>query len=158
MNLPWTLLAALTSALQVSEPVAAPPQKPEPQEEHADRADTEAADLMSAQPRLLRITGTIDGSGRMIFTQKSVRYEHQHWDEPTDVVFGGQLWPDLHRTPALWEEIAPHVDLSKAWIVKRKGRDVIALEQTPDGFDLYFSDSPNGAASYEVLIAIPRRH
>ena len=38
-----------------------------------------------------------------------------------------------------------------------EGRDVIALEHTPDGFDLYLSDSPNSGAEYDVTIAIPRR-
>ncbi len=74
------------------------------------------------------------------------------------MVFGGELWLDLTRTPPIWLETAAHLDLTKAWIVKRQGRDVIALEQTPDGFDLYLCDSPNGAADYEVVIAIPRRN
>ena len=113
-------------------------------------------DIMDAQPKLLRITATIDGSGRIIFTRDGVRYEHKHWDRPENVVFDGEPWPNLSRTPAAWAEVARHLDLSKAWIVKRKGRDVIALEHTPVGFDLYLCDSPNGAAEYEVLLAIPR--
>lgn len=113
-------------------------------------------DVMDAQPKLLRITARIDGSGRIIFTRDSVRYEHKHWDQPENVVFDGEPWPNLSRTPVAWSEISKHLDLSRAWIVNRKGRDVIALEHTPAGFDLYLCDSPNGAAEYEVLLAIPR--
>ena len=115
------------------------------------------ADLTEAQPKLLRITAMVDGSGKIIFTRQSVCYEHKQWGLPTNVIFGGEPWLDLSRTPPAWLDTVGHLDLTKAWIVKRKGRDVIALEQTPDGFDLYLCDSPNGAADYEVVIAIPRR-
>ena len=87
-----------------------------------------------------------------------MRYAHKHWDPPANVMFDGEPWTNLSVTPRAWRDIAGHLDLTKAWIFKRKGRDVIALEQTPDGFDLYLSDSPNGAAVYEVIIAIPRRN
>lgn len=114
-------------------------------------------DKIAAQPKLLRIQATVDGSGRIVFTRDDVHYEHKHWDEPTDVMFDGRPWQDLTATPSSWREIVNHLDLTKAWIVKRQGRDTIALEQTPDGFDLYLCDSPNGADNYEVTIAIPRR-
>ena len=114
-------------------------------------------DLMDAQPKLLRISATVDGSGKIVFTRQSVRYENKQWSPLTNVVFGGEPWPDLSRTPPAWLEMSGHLDLSKAWIVKRKGRDMIALEHTADGFDLYLCDSPNGSAEYEVTIAIPRR-
>ena len=122
------------------------------------KRDNSFADLTNAQPKLLRITATVDGSGKIVFTRQAVRYEHKQWGQPTNVSFGGEPWLDLTRTPPTWLEAAAHLDLTKAWIVKRKGRDVIALEQTPDGFDLYLCDSPNGAADYEVVIAIPRRN
>ena len=48
--------------------------------------------------------------------------------------------------------------LEEAQELKRQGRDVIALESTPAGFDLYLCDSPNGSADYAVTIAIPRKH
>ena len=115
-------------------------------------------DLMNAQPKLLHISATVDGSGKIVFTRQSVRYEHKQWGRPINVFFGEEPWLDLGRTPPVWLEAAGHLDLTKAWIVKREGRDVIALEQTADGFDLYLCDSPNGAAKYEVLIAIPRRN
>lgn len=100
---------------------------------------------------------TVDGSGRIIFTNRKALYEHKHWAPPTKVHFDGIPWLNLETTPPTWSDYSSQLDLTKAWIVKRTGRDVIALEHTPDGFDLYFSDSPNAAANYEVTIAIPRR-
>ena len=114
-------------------------------------------DAMAAQPKLLHISCRVDGSGRIIFTPQSVHYEHKHWRRPNHVLFDGEPWTKLDQTPVPWRDFGDRLDLSKAWIVKRKGRDVIALEHTPDGFDLYLSDSPNGGADYAVTLAIPRR-
>lgn len=114
-------------------------------------------EAVAAQPKLLRISGRFDGSGRITFSRDAVRYVHKHWGQPKAVLFDGEPWTKLQRTPAPWRDFGDRVDLSKARIVKRQGRDVIALEHTPDGFDLYISDSPNGAADYTVTIAIPRR-
>ena len=114
-------------------------------------------DAVAAQPKLLHISGRVDGSGRIIFTPKTVHYEHKHWRRPNHVLFDGEPWTKLDRTPAPWRDFGDRLDLSKAWIVKRKGRDVIALEHTPDGFDLYLCDSPNGGADYAVTLAVPRR-
>lgn len=114
-------------------------------------------EAVAAQPKLLNISARVDGSGRIIFTSQSVHYEHKHWGRPNHVLFDGEPWTKLDRTPVPWSDFGRRLDLSKAWIVKRKGRDVIALEHTPEGFDLYLSDSPNGGADYSVTIAIPRR-
>ena len=73
-------------------------------------------------------------------------------------IHDGEPWTKLDQTPAAWRDYSRRLDLSKARIVQRQGRDVIALEQTPDGFDLYLCDSPNGAADYDVTVAIPRRN
>ena len=93
----------------------------------------------------------------MIFTRGSVRYEHSSWSPPVDVTFDGEPWTNLDQTPSTWRDPGSRLDLARAWIASRKGRDVIALEPTAGGFDLYLCDSPNGAADYEVTIAIPRR-
>jgi hypothetical protein len=128
-------------------------------ENSADVGSLEKSSTVSAEApvKLLRITANVDGSGRIIFTRQSVRYEHKNWSPPTDVTFDGKPWSRLDETPSGWRRFSRGLDLSRAWTVERKGRDVIALEQTPKGFDLYLCDSPNGSADYEVTIAIPRR-
>jgi hypothetical protein len=110
----------------------------------------------NAQPKVFKISATIDGSGRMIVTRQKVKYEHKHWGPPADVRFGAVAWSDLDETLPGWSEESAQLDLTKARIIERKGRDVVALETTLDGFDLYFSDSPDGAGRYDVTISIPR--
>ena len=115
-------------------------------------------DSGDAPVKLLEITANVDGSGRMVFTSRDAHYEHKYWSPPTQVTFNGHPWNELAHSPAGWRRFSKGLDLSRAWIVKRQGRDVIALESTPAGFDLYLCDSPNGSADYAVTIAIPRRH
>jgi hypothetical protein len=111
----------------------------------------------SAYIELIRISADVDGSDRFIFTPRSIRHEHKEWSNPTNVQFNGEPWSNLTRSPPGWRNLNHNLDLSRAMIVQRKGRDVIALEHTAKGFDLYLSDSPNGSAHYEVTIAVPRR-
>ena len=138
--------------------VGAPPrdERSKPSDPHDNKTAFDEA--VDAQPKLLRISGQFDGSGRIVFVRDSVRYVHKHWARPKKVLFDGEPWVKLHRTPTPWRDFGDRLDLSKARIVNRQGRDVIALEHTPDGFDIYFSDSPVGAADYAVTLAIPRRN
>ena len=59
--------------------------------------------------------------------------------------------------PSGWAELVKELDLTRATVAVRKSRDVIALETTPEGFDLYFADTQTGAAMFEVTVAIPRK-
>ena len=114
-------------------------------------------ELMRSQPRLIRITAVVDGSDKLSFARNWTKYEHKQWSPLQDVTFEGTSWSDLSKTPPAWLEMADRLDLSRAWIVKRQGRDMIALEHTLEGFDLYLCDSPNGSGPVEVTIAIPQR-
>ena len=111
----------------------------------------------SAYLALIRISAEVDGSDRLIFTRHSVKCEHKLWSPMTHVTMNGQPWTDLDHTPAGWRDLSRDLDLTRAWIVKRTGRDVIALERTAEGFELYLCDSPDGSAHYEATIAIPRQ-
>jgi len=110
-----------------------------------------------ADAKILKITADVDGSGFFTFTPVSASYHHLNWQPPTNVSFDGEPWSDLNKTPAAWADYGRELDLARAQIVERKGRDVIALEKTEGGFDLYLCDSPGGADQYEVSIAIPWR-
>ena len=111
----------------------------------------------SAYVTLIQISADVDGSGRFVFTPRDVRYEHKSWSRPTNVTFDGEPWAEIDHSPTDWRGLSRRLDLSRAWLVKREGRDVVTLEQTAQGFDLYLSDSPNGSAHYAVTIAVPRR-
>ncbi|MEK6261538.1 MAG: hypothetical protein AABP62_23310 [Planctomycetota bacterium] len=149
----YLLVATALSADEIS------PNKKTTKPDSRDGVATVATsdDSVEAQPKLLRIYATVDGTGRIIVTGRTVCYERKRGGQLTQVKFDGEPWSDLDKTPPAWRDIGERLDLTRAWIVKRKGRDVIALETTPDGFDVYFCDSPGGAGDYEVTIAIPRR-
>lgn len=104
----------------------------------------------------LTISGLIDGSEKFTFTHDGVKWRHLHWSPPSSMEFDGKSWTRLGETPEGWRRFASH-DLVRATIVRRHGRDVIALEPTSEGFILYMDDSPNGADHYSATIAIPRR-
>jgi len=142
------LFVAIAACLACSSCATAPRQK--------DGAKTGTS--QSAEPAtMVRISAMVDGSGRFIFTPSDLRYAHKQWAPPEAVKFNGEPWTNLDQTPKMWPHIAEMLDLSRARLVERKGRDVIALEHTSEGFDLYFCDSPNGASAYSATIAIPRR-
>jgi hypothetical protein len=114
-------------------------------------------DPAEAREKLLRLTATVDGSGRIIINGDSARYEHKFWTPPWNVTFDGEAWADLSQTPSGWSTLSRQLDLPRARIVSRSGRDVIALEPTAEGFDLFLNDTPNGADDYSVIITIPFR-
>jgi hypothetical protein len=106
---------------------------------------------------LITMSATIDGSERFVFTPDNVWNIHGQWSPPQKVYFNGEPWPDLTQPPPGWADFAKSLDLAGASIAVRKGRDVIALEPTADGFELIFADTQMGAASYEVTLSIPRK-
>jgi hypothetical protein len=103
------------------------------------------------------LSAIIDGSDRLIFTRENVWNEHGAWGRPKEVQFNGELWEDLSQAPPSWTAFAAALDLQKARIVTREGRDMISLEPTAEGFDLYFADTQMGAARYTVTVSIPRQ-
>lgn len=105
----------------------------------------------------IALSATIDGSDRFIFTPDIAYDEHGRWGPPQNVVFNGQPWADLTQPPPGWPELVKDLDLARATILTRKGRDVIALEPTPEGFDVFFADTQMGAGEYEVTISIPKK-
>jgi hypothetical protein len=115
------------------------------------------ADSPSGSATLITISATIDGSDRIIFTPDNVWNSHGQWGPPQNVVFNGESWPDLSQPPHGWAELAKGLDLTGASIVARKGRDLIALERTADGFELLFADTQMGSGPYEVTLSIPRK-
>jgi hypothetical protein len=103
------------------------------------------------------LSATIDGSDRFIFTRDNVWNEHGRWQPPQKVLFNGKAWEDLSQAPPGWPELARDLDLPRAGLLTREGRDVIALEVTTEGFDLLFADTQMGAATYSATISIPRK-
>jgi hypothetical protein len=105
----------------------------------------------------ITLSATIDGSDRFVFTRDHVWNDHGKWDLPKKVLFNGAPWEDLSQAPPGWPELAEALDLRKAAIVTRDGRDFVSLERTAEGFDIYFADTLMGSGQYMVTISIPRK-
>ncbi len=123
----------------------------------ARRMNQEPAAPSQTPVKMLTLSAIIDGSGRFIFTTNSVRIDNRHYNPPADILFDGEPWTDVKSPPPGWLEVAPELDLSRARIVQRRGRDLIALELTEEGFDLFYADTAGGSGPYVVTIAIPRK-
>jgi hypothetical protein len=112
----------------------------------------------SPSPVTLVFEGMIDGSDRIVITDAGARWENVHWGAPAGVVkMNGFSW-EPRSQPFLpnegQEPFLPHdVDLSRARLVSRSGRDYCGIEPGVDGLVLRFVDSPNGAAPYRMVIA-----
>ena len=106
------LLTLLCFLFAVSWSVGAPPSGKRGDAPSA-RKNPAASDVpVDAHPKLLRISGRIDGSGRMVFTRESVKYAHKHWAPPSRMLFDGEPWTNLGRTPAPWRDFGDRVDLT----------------------------------------------
>lgn len=120
-----------------------------------------AFSIVQSQDRLgpgdqeITISGFIDGSDQFHFSPGKIAWTHKHWKAPTEMTFAGSRWTNLDRAPQAWVNMK-NLDLSKARVIKRTGRDTVALEKTNNGFILFFCDSPNGGDHYSITIAIPR--
>jgi hypothetical protein len=107
------------------------------------------------QSIILDIKATIDGGDLLKITPKGANWIHNQYALPTDISVNGVSWdpglqPNLHKTGL------EDVDFSTARVVWRSGRDVVAMENTPDGITVYFNDTPPSAAPYEIKIAMQR--
>ncbi len=109
------------------------------------------------QGATITLTATIDGSDRFVFTPGSATNRHAAWGSPRNVFFNDAPWPDLSKSPLGWVEMSRKLNLARAALLTREGRDVISLEHTAAGFEVVFADTQIGAGSYKVTILIPRK-
>jgi len=106
---------------------------------------------------MLVFEGPIDGSDLVRITPAGARWENLHWGAPRGVVrLNGVAW-EPRADPLLANDgptrfLPPGVDLSRARLVSRSGRDFAGIETGPEGLVLRFVDSPNGAAPYRVVV------
>jgi hypothetical protein len=105
----------------------------------------------------LTLQATIDGSDRFVFSRDKIKHEHGTLGSPRNVYLNSEPWENLNQSPEHWRELARDLDLEKAVLTWRNGRDVAALETEVQGFSLYFADTPLGAGHYAVTVMIPRR-
>ena len=108
---------------------------------------------------VLTLRGMIDGSEEVHIYQDRAEWIHKHWRGPADITVNGTAWdievPFVNQgTTAYFKH---PMDFSRTRVLMARGRDVAAMVATPDKLILYLSDSPNGAAEYEMRIAVGRK-
>ncbi|MEK6257178.1 MAG: hypothetical protein AABP62_01045 [Planctomycetota bacterium] len=110
-------------------------------------------------PRMWTVTlsADVDGSGVFHFSDEALTYQHKHWGRPRKILFNGKPWKEIAKSPEDWLDHRGKLDLTQAWVIRRQGRDTVAMEKTRTGFSVFMNDSPNGADDYSITIAIPLR-
>lgn len=98
----------------------------------------------------MTLEATIDGSGKFIFSENQIRYQHSSWDYPSNVMINGRKWNNL-QDPFMLEK---KYNYSSAEVIDRKGRDMISMEKNSTGLVVYVNDSPNGAGLYSISIKL----
>jgi hypothetical protein len=102
--------------------------------------------------------GPVDGSDRIVVTPGAARWENVHWGAPHgEVRLNGVPWTPranaVLRNAGATRFLPAGVDLSRARLVERSGRDHGSLEVEPGRLILRFVDSPNGPAPYRMVVA-----
>jgi hypothetical protein len=107
-------------------------------------------------PIVLDIKANIDGCDVLHLSQTGAKWEHRLFQWPSDVSVNGNAW-DITAQPTLSKTGLDDADFLSAKIVNRSGRDIIAMENSTRGLDIYFDDGPPGADAYEIQIAMNRK-
>ena len=129
--------------------------KPTGESVGANQVATQQTESSSPRFWTVVLSAVVDGSEMFTFSKDEVTHQHKSWGPPTNVLFNGKPWVHLERTPDKWTEHRGKLDLTRAWVVRRSGRDCVAMEKITNGFRVYMADAPNGAAPYSITIAIP---
>lgn len=108
----------------------------------------------SKNKKNLTISAKVDGSGKFIIKKDQITYTHLHWGKPENVLIDGKKWENLDEPFKISKEFSGAINLQKAKVLKKKGRDVVAMEKDDDSLVVYFDDSPNGSDEYEIVIAL----
>ncbi len=137
-----------------SERKAPTPVDPRPREDSTSAAPERPA----AERVTLTFDGVIDGSDRVVITATEARWENVYWGTyDVEVTLNGVKWrPARQRVlpnSGATRFLPPGVDLAKAQIVSRAGRDHAAIETAPGRLTLRFVDSPNGVDRYGLVVA-----
>ncbi|MEO6435980.1 MAG: hypothetical protein ABIP55_09490 [Tepidisphaeraceae bacterium] len=124
----------------------------------AARGDEPPAATTKPAAKRLEISASIDGSDELHITAKGFRWVHKHWGWPGDIRLNGDQWdpqgdteplPLRHSGTGL---LAADLRAENVTVLKRTGRDTVAVEANDDGIIIYFADSLAGGDTYGVTL------
>jgi hypothetical protein len=101
--------------------------------------------------------GIIDGSDKILINHAGALWEHVNWDwPPGSVTVNDRQWDSREKnyiTTAGTNRFLPvRFSLSAVELQVINGRDMVALERTPNGLAVYLDDTFPGADEYEFTI------
>ena len=119
-------------------------------------------DLRPAPPPTvtLRVRARIDGSDECVITREGAVWHHRSWEWPPSVDVNDIKWVPVEQRMlrnAGETRFLPPVDFSRARVVSRSGRGVVACETSPDRLHLFFADADGGSDVHEITIELPAR-
>jgi hypothetical protein len=109
----------------------------------------------ATNPAKLDVVAAIEGSDVLTINQAGARWRQVDGGPPSDVTVNGKPM-DPSANLGLSELGLAGVDLSSAAVLSRSGRDIVAMEKTGQGLDIYFADTPGGSDRYEIQISFGR--
>ena len=122
------------------------------------RADEPPAATTRPAARQVEIAATIDGSDELHITPRGFRWVHRHWSRPSDIRINGNGWDPQGDAEWLPLEqsgtglLAADLRAENVTVLKRSGRDTVAVEAYDDGIVVYFADGLSGADVYSVTL------
>ncbi len=106
---------------------------------------------------IFHFIGRVDGSDSIKITHYGAFWNHVNWDWPQGpVMINGTQWNPQQKnyvtTLGLNIFLPVLFSLDTADLQVIQGRDVVAMERTPDALIVYLDDTPNGADTYEFNV------
>jgi len=108
-----------------------------------------------SNPVKLDVVATIDGSDCLTIDSTGAHWRQMVGGPPSDITLNGKPM-DPGAKLALSDVGLAGVDLTSASVISRTGRDIVAMEKTGQGLDIYFADTPGGSDRYEINIQFAR--
>jgi hypothetical protein len=117
-----------------------------------------ASPAFAGAPPVITISGTIDGSGVMTVNPTSVAWKNTQWGTPTALKVNGTAWnPSKQQTLDVAGPLLPE-NLTDYFVsTKNSGRDLANAEIVDGKLLIFFADTPDGGANYDVQVSFRRK-
>jgi hypothetical protein len=116
-----------------------------------------ASNLFDSGDALFHFKGLVDGSDKIVITRDGALWNHINWGWPHGAVtINGTQWKPQEKnyvtTTGTSKFLPETFSLESVNLETIQGRDVIALERTPNALVVYLNDTPIGPGEYEFKI------
>ncbi len=117
--------------------------------------------VAQAEPVVVRIQATIDGSERLRCDAQGLHWDHLFWHAPTGVTVNGLAWDPISSPFLPWDSglvAEPNwYDFAAARLRIETARDVVGRTPIRGGVMLEIADVPGGPEHYALVLEIPAK-